>query len=265
MSPPVSVNTLCLAPAALANHVDLIARLGVEGIAITIDEVEENGAQGVRALLGDAGLIASTMTHRAFAFAAPDEAEAARQRLLRSIDRAAAIGSPSVTMTTGGRGPLSWSEALLRFAEEIAPCAEAARAAGVALAVEPTSHLYADASIAHRLADLVTIARTAGVNLGIDMFACWFDSDIEQAIADAVPLCRLVQVSDQVGGDRGLPCRAVPGDGMGQTGRLLRTMVAAGYRGWFDVEVISPRLAAEGFEIGLTRAVAAVREAISEP
>jgi sugar phosphate isomerase/epimerase len=173
---------------------------------------------------------------------------------MRTIDIAAEIGAQSITMTTGGRGSLRWGEAADAFAAAIAPCVEHARAADVALSVEGTSHLYADASIAHRLSDLVTICAKAGAGLGIDLFACWFDSDIEAAISAAAPLCRIVQVSDYVAGDRGLPCRAVPGDGIAQIGHLIGLIVAAGYAGMFDLEIIGPRILAEGPLLALPRA-----------
>ena len=265
MTPLVSVNSLCLGPGTLAHHAEYVGRLGAAGIGVTVEEVQEAGAAQARALLRDTGLIASTMTHRAFAFASPDQVGPAREKLMRSIDLASEIGALSLTMTTGGRGDLCWDEAANRFSGAIAPSAEAARQAGVALALEPTSHLYADASIAHRLSDLVTIARMAEINLGIDIFACWFDSDIDRAIVAAVPLCRLVQVSDYVGGDRSLPCRAVPGDGIVPLHRLLPAIVDAGYAGWFDIEVIGPRLTDEGIAKGLHRALTTIRFIVSMP
>ena len=100
------------------------------------------------------------------------------------------------------------------------------------------------------------VARRAGIALIIDIFACWFDSDIEQAIAAAGPLVPLVQISDYVYGDRGLPCRAVPGDGAIPFARLIPLMVGAGITGWYDLEIIGPRLLAEGAETGLRRAAA---------
>ena len=157
-------------------------------------------------------------------------------------------------MTTGGRGPHTWTEASRRFAESIAPCAEAARAAGIGLGIEPTSHLYADASICHRLSDTVTVARQAGIAVMIDLFACWVDSDIEAALAEAAPISPMAQISDYVLGDRGLPCRAVPGDGVVPYERFIPILVAAGFTGWYDLEIIGPRLQAEGQEAGLQRA-----------
>jgi sugar phosphate isomerase/epimerase len=258
MHPAISINTLCLASAPFDRQVELVAGLGARWIAPTVEDIVTFGpAESVRCL-ADAGLSVATLTHRAFGYATAEEIPSARERLDGTIALAETIGAHSITMTTGGRGALTWSEAAAAFAEGIAPCVERAGQAGVLLAPESTSHLYADASIAHRLADLVTIARQAGTALGIDIFACWFDSDIEQAIAAAGPLVAVAQLSDYVAGDRGLPCRAVPGDGMVPFERLLPAMVAAGFKGPFDLEIIGSRLEAEGREAGLKRAAAHV-------
>ena len=126
------------------------------------------------------------------------------------------------------------------------PCAEAAREAGIGLGIEPTTHLWADGSICHRLADTVAVAKMAGIAVMIDIFACWFDADIEAALAEAAPLSPLAQISDYVYGDRSIPCRAVPGDGAVPFERFVPLMVEAGFNGWWDLEVIGPRLQAEG-------------------
>lgn len=254
MHASISINSLCILAGSLGVHVDMIARLGAGAISPMLEEVEEIGAPAATRLIRDAGLKAATFTHRAFGYAMTGEATAQCERLNRSIDLAAAIGAQSVTLTTGGRGMLTWADAAKQFAEAIQPSAAHARAAGVALSVEPTSHLYADTSIAHRLADLTALCRRADIGLGIDLFACWFDSDIEEAIAAAIPLCKVVQVSDYVAGDRGLPCRAVPGDGMVPLDRLIPAILDAGYTGYFDLEIIGPRIVAEGQAAALARA-----------
>jgi len=254
MHQAISINTLCFEPGSLDRHIDMAVRLGTQAISPAIEDVVAFGAPKAARLLRDTGLTVATLTHRAFSFATSAESVAACERLDRTIEIAAAIDASSITMTTGGRDGLMWPMATARFAEAIAPCAAHARDAGIKLAIEPTSHLYADVSIAHRLADTVTIARQADIALGIDIFACWFDSDIEEAIAAAGPIAALVQVSDHVAGDRGLPCRAVPGDGMVPLERLLPALIAGGFAGPFDLEIIGPRLAAEGHERGLQRA-----------
>ncbi len=250
----ISINTLCLAPAPLALQAETIARLGARGISPDLEQVRETGEGKAAAALRDCGLEMATITHRAFGFSTPEEMAAGRERLMRTLDIAAGLGAQNVIMTTGGRGALAWNEAARRFADAVAPCAEAARAAGIGLGIEPTSHLYADASIVHRLADTLTVARMAGISVMIDLFACWVDSDIEGSLAEAAPVSPLAQISDYVPGDRSLPCRAVPGDGAVPYERLIPLMVSAGFKGWYDLEIIGPRLQAEGQEAGLKRA-----------
>ena len=254
LHPNLSINLLSLAPAAFDRQLDVVARIGATAITPAVAQFDEVSAAQAARLIGDAGLQAAALTHRAFGFADAAETEAACDRLERSIEYAAAIGANTIVMTTGGRGTLSWGDAAKRFAEAIVPIAALARQAGIKLGIEPTSHLYADVSIAHRLSDCTALARLADISVVNDLFACWTDTDIDAAIAAAAPHTALVQVSDYVYGDRALPCRAVPGDGAIPLDRLLPAIVSAGYTGTFDLEIIGPRLQTEGVEIGLKRA-----------
>lgn len=252
----ISINTLCLEPAPLDVQANVVARLGARGISPTLDQVGDLGAARAASLFRDAGLTVATLSHMAFGFATPIDAKAARLRLERTIGIAAEIGAQTVIMTTGGRGGLDWRSAAEMFAEAIAPCAAKARDAGVTLGIEPTSHLYSDVSIAHRLSDTVALAQAAGIAPMIDIFACWFDSDIDAALATASPLAPLAQISDYVYGDRGLPCRAVPGDGEIPFERIVPAMVQSGFCGWWDLEIIGPRIAKEAAGAALPRAAA---------
>lgn len=65
-------------------------------------------------------------------------------------------------------------------------------------------------------------------------------------------------------GDRGLPCRAVPGDGAVPLERLVRLILASGFRGPFDLEIIGPQLEAEGREAGLRRAISWLEAALRD-
>ena len=253
MHPRLSINTLCLSEGTLEAHVAQVLRLGSGAISPTLEEVVAHGPAQAARLLADAGLKVATLTHRAFGYATPQIAEAARSRLNGTIAVAEEIAAGTITFTTGGRGALTWTEAAARFAAEIAPCVARAKAAGSILSLEPTSHLYADASIAHRLADTVALARGAGIGVGVDVFACWVDADIDAAIAAAGDRIALVQVSDYMFGDRALPCRAVPGDGAVPLDRLIPLIERTGFRGYYDIEVIGPRLWDEGAEAGLVR------------
>jgi sugar phosphate isomerase/epimerase len=118
--------------------------------------------------------------------------------------------------------------------------------AGVALAIENASSLYADLHIAHTLRDTVTLADMSGLDICIDVFHCWAEGDVEELLQRALPRIRLIQLSDYVLGDRSLPGRAVPGDGTIPIESFVAQALGAGYTHGFDLELIGPRIDREG-------------------
>ncbi|MCV7283371.1 sugar phosphate isomerase/epimerase [Mycolicibacterium flavescens] len=178
--------------------------------------------------------------------------------LLRVIDDAAGLGARVVYMLTGGRANLTWEHAAERFCEAVAPCVRAAESAGVALAIENASALYADIHIAHSLRDTITLAEMAGLGVCIDLFHCWAEADLPARTRRALPRTELIQLSDYVLGDRALPARAVPGDGAIPIEAFVASVLAEGYRHGFDLELIGPRIDEEGRFEAARRACAVV-------
>ncbi len=172
--------------------------------------------------------------------------QAAQDALCAVLDAAAGVGARTVYLLTGGRGDLAWGRAAQRFCAMIAPCVAHAEAAGVALAVENASSLYADIHLAHTLRDTVTLAEMAGLGICIDVFHCWAEGDFEAMVQRALPRTALIQLSDYVLGDRSLPGRAVPGDGTIPLEAFVARTLAAGYSRGFDLELIGPRIEREG-------------------
>lgn len=166
--------------------------------------------------------------------------------LSRVIENAAAVGARVVYMLTGGRGELAWEQAAERFCAAIAPCVDEARQAGVALAIENASALYADIHFTHTLRDTTTLAEMAGVGICIDLFHCWAEADLAGLVDRALPRTVQIQLSDYVLGDRALPARAVPGDGVIPIEPVIRQALDGGYAHGFDLELIGPRIEAEG-------------------
>jgi sugar phosphate isomerase/epimerase len=166
--------------------------------------------------------------------------------LSRVIEDAAAVGARVVYMLTGGRGELDWEQAAERFCAAVAPRAREAQRAGVALAIENASALYADIHFAHSLRDAITLAEMADVGVCIDLFHCWAEADLAGLVERALPRTVQIQLSDYVLGDRALPARAVPGDGAIPIEPFVRQVLEGGYSHGFDVELIGPRIDAEG-------------------
>jgi sugar phosphate isomerase/epimerase len=68
-----------------------------------------------------------------------------------------------------------------------------------------------------------------------------------------------VQVSDFKVGTRCASERVVIGDGDIPLGSICRTLAAAGYDGWYDIELLGPAIEAEGYASVVPRAVARFR------
>lgn len=178
----------------------------------------------------------------------------ATQKMLEAIGIAATLDASYVYLLTGGRGSLTWEQAADRFVDLITPCKERAAAYGISLLVENASAFNADIHIAHTFADTITLAQMAGIGLCIDFHACWMEAGLQNLLERVMPVTGLVQVSDYVLGDRIAPCRAVPGDGTVPLERLIAGALAAGYRGVFDLELVGPRIDAEGARPATARA-----------
>jgi len=178
--------------------------------------------------------------------------------LSRLIDAAAATGARCIYMLTGGRGGLSWEQAAERFCRAIEPCVQDAEQAGVSLAIENASSLYADIHFAHSLRDTITLAELAGLGICIDLFHCWAEADLAGLLRLALPRTQLIQLSDYVLGDRALPARAVPGDGAIPIESFMAQALAGGYRFGFDLELLGPRIDAEGRLAAARRACSTV-------
>jgi sugar phosphate isomerase/epimerase len=89
------------------------------------------------------------------------------------------------------------------------------------------------------------------------------EAGLKTLLRQAIPMTALVQVSDYVLGDRTAPCRAVPGDGVIPLDRILGDVLEAGYQGIFDIELVGPRIAAEGARAATERGAQRVSEILT--
>jgi sugar phosphate isomerase/epimerase len=256
----ISVSSICFVGTPFAALAEIWRRLGVRKVSLVTQQVDEAGIEAIGETLAAGGLELENVSHLFMPGRHFGEGEAAwgeaRERLDRLIGETAALGGQSIYMLTGGHGRLQWEEAAHGFAEAIAPCVPRAREAGIGLMIENAPPLYADLHLAHSLRDTLTLAEMAGIGLCIDLIGCWAEAGLRDTIQRALPRCGLVQVSDYVYGDRAYPCRAVVGDGVIDYEGLIGDMLAGGYQGTFDLELIGPRIEAEGRVEAVTRCAA---------
>lgn len=244
MHPRVSLHQVAFVRESTTAFVEHCRALDVKMTLVTPLLMQPGGIEEARAALAAGGEV-HTVNHPVARDLSGDLG-GATDGMLRAIDLAAALGAPTIYLVTGGRGPLSWEQAAERFAEILAPCLAPAREKNVRLTVETASDFNVDIHIAHTLDDTVTLAEIAGIDVCVELHACWFEARLKEKLARAIPKTGLVQVSDYVAGDRTAPCRAVPGDGMIPLECLLGHILELGYEGVFDLELLGPRIDAEG-------------------
>jgi sugar phosphate isomerase/epimerase len=262
MHPRISLHQVAFMGESTGSFIAHCRVIGVRLMTLVTPKLMAPGALDEAAT----GLVAggprvATVNHvfAAFPNLAADDGSAA-QKLVEAIDIAARLGAGAIYLLSGGRGSLDWEGAAERFARLIAPCLDAAQARGVSLLVENANIFNADIHIAHTLADTISLAKIAGIGVCIDLHPCWAEAGLASRFRDALPITGLVQVSDYVLGDRTTPCRAVPGDGVIPLQRLIGDLLEAGYAGLFDLELVGPRIAAEGAAAASTRAAERLSE-----
>jgi sugar phosphate isomerase/epimerase len=257
MHPRLSINQVSFREEALEDFVGHCQSLGAHHVALTSPQLlEEGGLARAKKLFGGDGLQLEAIQHR---FATPPnnldaDDGTANTTLVRLIRLAEQLGATSIYMSAGGRGSLDWQSAADRFCQLIAPAVAEARERGVALLVETAGIMYVDTTIAHNLVDTIALIERAGIGICLELFYCWSEGGIYELIRRAMPRCGLVQVSDYVAGDRSFPARAVPGDGAVPLAPLVASVLEAGYMGLFDIEIIGPRIDAEGHLAAAARA-----------
>ena len=254
----ISVNNICFMDESIAQQVAHWPALSSQRFSVVGPQLDTEGEHLVSRALADGGYALETIVHPFSSAAALDCDERilaqARNRLSAQIAVAKRLGARSIYMTTGARGNLDWEQAAASFATAIAPCVAEAKTAGIALMIENAPPQYADLHIAHTLRDALTLAEIADIGVCIDLVGCWTEADLKALIEQTLPRCHLVQVSDYRLGDRSLPSRAVPGDGALPLKQLLQWILDAGYEGSFDLELLGPRIEAEGRLASMRRA-----------
>lgn len=256
MHPRICISGVSTWNWTIAEEVALCQRAGIHTIGASLRKIEAEGVAESVARLVDSGVrIANLIGLGPLEVQHPERWPAQRDRLRAVIEMAVTLGAGCMVLTTGPGYPLTWEEAADRACEALAPIVVESRAAGVDFAMEHTNQLRVDVSFVHTLRDMVDLARRIGTGVCVETNACWAERGLGQTIAAGSDTFRLVQVSDFAAGTNSTPNRAVPGDGIIPFERILGQILDAGYTGFFDLELIGPRIEAEGYESAIRRSI----------
>ncbi len=256
MHPRVSLSAISTFAWELDEDLAFYADEGVDQVGISVAKLERFGwKEGTRRVV-DAGLrVTNLIGLGPFRLAEPDRWDAQRERLVRALDTASAVGAECLVFTTGPAGPLTWEEAADALEVALAPVLAEAEARGVPFAIEHTNSLRVDIGFVHTLADAIDLARRLDVGVCMEVNACWAERGLAATVTSGVEQLHLVQVSDFAVGTLSTPNRLVPGDGDIPLERILGQVLAAGYAGCFDLELIGPRIDEEGSRAACLRSI----------
>src|SRR6056297_831958 len=250
LSPPLNrlaIHTITTKPWSLAVAADRFAAAGVSGISIWVEAFEGMSTGEVRSIVDAAGLKVPALVRGGF-FCDPDAAERRRRidhnrRLIETAGELSAETLVLVVDATPGQ-PLQRQRGWVRDAIEA--LLDDAVAAGVRLATEPLHPMYAaEKSCINRLTDargMCEAIKHPSLGVAVDVYHVWWDSELESEIAllgklDALfgfHLCDWRVPTRDLLNDR-----ALMGDGCIDLRGLRKSVEAAGFRGWNEVEIFS--------------------------
>ena len=261
----VSVSAISTFDWPLDQDLAFYATHDITNVGISVAKLERFGWEDGTARVVDAGLrVTNLIGLGPFELAQPDRWGVQQERLVRALDVATQLNAECLVFTTGPAGPLTWEAAADALETALGPVLLDAKARGVSFAIEHTNSLRVDVGFVHTLRDAVDLARRLGTGVCMEINACWAERDLATTIRDGSDTLRLVQVSDFAIGTLSTPNRLVPGDGDIPLARIIHDVLAAGYRGCFDLELIGPAITTEGYESAITRAIATLSGLLSE-
>jgi sugar phosphate isomerase/epimerase len=245
--PRLSVNSLSSLFQPFDADISMWQTLGIEHVGVISPKLEAKGWDAALDSLRREGLKVSNVSTE-------------QHVLAESLRLASDLGAATVYVCSGPAGARPWEEAAESFCKEIAPMADLARDLGVRLAVEPTNPLRSDVSFVYSLRDALDLAAMAGIEVVVDFYSCWYERGFDSLVREHIDAIALVQVCDYAFGTFDTPNRSVIGEGDVPVERLISTLLAAGYEGVFDLEILGPRIEAEGYEAAIGRSVEAASQ-----
>jgi sugar phosphate isomerase/epimerase len=247
----LSINQICVLPQwTLPQAIDGLKRHGVGAISVWREKLAEIGVAEARKRLDDAGLAVSGLCFAGLVSSADRaEAAAALDDVRRALDEAQGIGAPCVVFLSGGVDPRDKDLAATRarVLDGLAQLTAHARAAGVAIAIEPlhpmacaTRSVLTTLKLANDWCDALGAEDAFGIAL--DTYVTWWDPELPAQIARAGKRIRAFHVSDWLLDTQDLRVdRGMPGDGVIDFPAFRRRVEAAGYTGHVEVEILSAR------------------------
>lgn len=238
---------------------------GIEGIGVWRDKLAESDLDAPAAAdrIDEAGLDVCSLIF-AGGFTDPDEFDEQVADGRRAIEDAAALGAPVLLVIAGPRLDVTAAEGDRMVREALEALAPAAREAGVTLALEPLHPVDATrfSTVVRLDQALDVVDGIDGVGVLFDTWNTWWDPSVGEAIDRAGDDVAGVHVADWRHPSDAPRDRAPPGEGVAPVGDLLERVEAAGYEGWYEVELFTEQYGPDEYPTLLERCVEGARDVL---
>jgi sugar phosphate isomerase/epimerase len=258
--PRLSINAMCSFPWSFEQDLALWSSTEVRHAGLLFSKLEDDPETRMTELTA-AGIRASTVIVEGFDLSAPETWEQTHENQAAVLDLAARHAVGSIYFTPGRTCGKSWNDDLDRFADAVSPTVAYARKVDIRAAIEPS--LRTSVSFVNTLRDAIDVAERTGIDVIADFGNMWMERDFREVIARAMPHIALVQWCDLVIGSPGRPTlggRVHVGDGELPLRRMIMDVLAGGYTGVFDLEVVPLDFTQGGREEDVRRGIARASE-----
>jgi sugar phosphate isomerase/epimerase len=253
--PLYSVSELTTLPDTFQTDLEQYARTGADGIGLWEGKLAGLSDAAALDAFRASGLRASLCLPQVWSlmpnprFAEPAEPAERIAGIVRSLDRLAPFAPAAVMVTPGGALSRPADEAHRIIVGGLRQITAAAAQLGLRIALEPIRK--SSSGFISSFDQAVRVIEEVGSDhLGVvlDIWHVWDDPELRSSIASHAALIYGVQVNDWRDPTRAPSDRVLPGEGIADVPGLMSTLIAAGFDGWYDLEIMS-----EGFDDSLSR------------
>jgi sugar phosphate isomerase/epimerase len=222
---------------------------GVDGLGVWELKLAEGGDAEAVELLAASGLGSSSAVPAVPSvlplplLPGPDDPAERVEALCASVERLAAFGPAAIVCLTGPAGDRDPDVARALVVEGLRAAAETAAALGQRLALEPFQREgIEDWSLVNTLdeaAELIDEVGREAIGIQFDVWHLWNTPDLSGAIERHFDRIAGVHVNDFRRPTRSWADRVLPGDGVAEVGAIVAALDAAGWDGFYDLELFS--------------------------
>ena len=246
--PRLSISEVTTRNWSFAEDVRNYAAAGIEAIGVWRDKLDQHGIEeGIQLLAGSPLRVANLVNAGYFLSMTRSQTRRAIEDVVEAIELAQRLKTDTILIVTGDVGSFHRSvdqarKLVVAALRELAPVAGAA---GVRLAIEPIHERYPGYTFLHTIPDVLEVIEAVGsphVGLFFDTDHLWESEDLLRDIERAGPAIYGVHINDMPAVPGPGIDRRLLGEGVIPLREILSAIEATGYRGYYDVEIMSEQV-----------------------